>query len=174
MVPRRLILALAAMLIAVAFETLPAQNSSDSAKEIATIREQWVTNWNAQKLEPIVKLYAQDAVLLPSTGERIEGRGAIENYLKRVMESSLHNLIVTSISVEDSGKLAFDSGNFQDTVKGGGGGIGGKAGVGGKAGFGGGGSRQVRGSYLIVLKRGPDRRWLIAQHASTEVLPATK
>jgi ketosteroid isomerase-like protein len=170
----RLLLFFSAALLAVVIETLPAQTPSDSAKETARIREQWVKNWNAKKLGPILEFYAQDAVLLPSTGLRIQGRDAIGDYLKQVMEMSTGNLSVKSISTEDSGKLAYDSGSFQDTVKGGGSGIGGKAGVGGKAGFGGGGSREVNGSYLIVLKRGPDGKWLIEQHASTEVSPAAK
>ncbi|HKM90332.1 MAG TPA: nuclear transport factor 2 family protein [Candidatus Acidoferrales bacterium] len=170
--PRRMLPFLTALLIILAVESLPAQSSSNSAKEIATIREQWVTNWNAKNLEPIVKLYAQDAVLLPSTGQRIEGRDAIGNYLKRVMVSSTGNLSVTSVSEEDAGKLAFDSGSFQDAVKAGGGGIGGNGGIGGRGGIGGGGQRRVEGNYLIVLKRGPGGKWLIVQHASTEVPPA--
>lgn len=171
---RRLLLVLTAGLVAVAAGTLPAQTPSDSAKEIAAIRDQWVESWNAQKIEPILKLYAQDAVLLPATGERIEGRDAIGNYLKQAVVSSAGNLSVKSVTVDDSGKLAFDSGDYQYTVKLGGAVLGGKAVVGGKAVLGGGGSREVKGNYLIVLKRGPDGKWLIQQHASTEVPPTTK
>src|SRR5882762_3032503 len=115
---RRLLLVSTITLMAVVVGTLPGQTPSDSAKEIAAIREQWVSNWNTQKLEPILNLYAQDAVFLPSTGQRIEGREAIANYLKQVMVSSAGNLTVKSVSVEDSGKLAFDSGNFKYTAKG--------------------------------------------------------
>jgi uncharacterized protein (TIGR02246 family) len=167
---RRLLLVLAAALIAI--ETLPAQTQSDSEREIAAIREQWVSNWNAQKLEPILKLYAQDAVFLPSTGQRIEGRQAIGNYLKQLMDSRAVNLSVNSVVADDSGKLAFDSGNFQYTLKGGGTTIAGSAKIAGPTTIMGGRSREVKGSYLIVLKRGTDGKWLIQQHASAEVPPA--
>jgi hypothetical protein len=52
------------LMMAVTVTTLFAQTSSNSAKEIATIRTQWETNWNAKNPEGLVKLYAQDAVLL--------------------------------------------------------------------------------------------------------------
>jgi ketosteroid isomerase-like protein len=172
--PRCLSLFLAALSMVVAIAPLTAQTPSNSAKEIATIREQWVTNWNAMKIEPIVKLYAQDAVLLPSAGQRIEGRDAIENYLKQAMASSTGHLIVTPASLKDSGKQEVDSGSFKDTLKGGGSGIGGKAGIGGNAGFGGGGSREVNGDYRVVLRRGRDGKWLIELGAWNEVSPAAK
>jgi ketosteroid isomerase-like protein len=172
--PRRVLLSLMTLLLLAiaAIKTLPAQTSANSEKEIAEIREQWVANWNAKKLEPIVQLYAQDAVFLPSTGQRIEGREAIGNYLKQVMDSSYGKLSVKSLVSENSGKLAFDSGSFEDALKGGGATIGGNATVSGHGSIGGGGQRQVKGSYLIVLKRGTGSKWFIQQHASTEASPA--
>jgi len=160
--------------VAVGVGTLSAQMPSDSAKEIAAIRDQWVSNWNAQKLEPIVELYAKGAVLLPATGERIRGRDAIEKYLRDAMVSSAGDLTVTSVTVRNSGNLAFDSGSFQYTRKGGGTTIAGGATIGGGTVLAGGGQRQVKGSDLIVLGRGSDGKWLIEQHASTEVPPATQ
>src|SRR5882762_3918758 len=166
---RRLLLVSTITLMAVVVGTLPGQTPSDSAKEIAAIREQWVSNWNAQKLEPILKLYAQDAVFLPSTGQRIEGREAIGNYLKQLMDPRAVNLSVKSVVADDSGKLAFDSGNFQYTLKGGGTTVMGNTTIMGNTTMMAGRSREVKGSYLIVFKRGSDGKWLIEQHASTEV-----
>ena len=173
--PRRVLLSLMTLLLLAiaAIKTLPAQTSANSEKEIAKIREQWVANWNAKKLEPIVQLYAQDAVFLPSTGQRIEGREAIGSYLKQVMDSSAGKLSVKSLASEESAKLAFDSGSFEDTLKGGSAIISGHGTISGTVTITGGGGeqRQVKGSYLIVLKRGSDNKWLIQQHASTEVPP---
>jgi ketosteroid isomerase-like protein len=157
---------LVTLLIAVAVTSLSAQTSPNSAKEIATIRQQWETNWNAKNLEALVKLYSQDAVLLTSAGQRIAGRDAISNYLKKALDSLIGPLSIKSISEEDSGNLAFDSGSFTDKTA--------NTDLSGKPGTSGGVQQQTEGYYLIVLKRQGDGRWLIQQQSSTDVPPAAK
>jgi ketosteroid isomerase-like protein len=153
------------LMMAAAVTTLFAQTSSNSAKEIATIRKQWEMSWNAKSPEGLVKLYAQDAVLLTSVGERISGRDAIGKHFKEVMDSSiLGPLSINSISEEESGNLAFVSGSFTDRVE--------NAGSTSNAGSNGGG-QGPQGYYLIVLKRHAGG-WLIQQHCFTDVLPPTK
>lgn len=170
---RLLLFSVFAAVSAATIQTLHAQTPSDSTQQISSLRDEWVNDWNAKKLQPLLLLYAQDAVLLPATGQRITSRTSIEAYLKQVMDSSAGDLKVESVSTDESGELAYDSGSFQCTIRGGAV-MGGRGGTGGRPIMGGGGSRRVEGNYLIVLKRGRDGKWLIAQHAFTEVPPAAK
>jgi ketosteroid isomerase-like protein len=161
------LLSLATLMMTGAVTALSAQTPLNSAKEIAAIRMQWESSWNTKSPEGLVKLYAQDAVLLTSAGERISGRDAIGKYFKKLLDSSiLGPLSISSLSEEDSGNLAFVSGSFTDKVE--------KAGSRGSAGTGGGDRRQPEGYYLIVLKRQANGLWLIQQQCSTDVLPPSK
>jgi hypothetical protein len=69
---------------------------------------------------------------------------------------------VNNIDADQSGRLAYYSGTYKYTNKGGGTTLSGAGAVSR------GGSRQVRGSFLIVLDQQPDGKWLIVQHISTE------
>lgn len=171
MIPRRGLL-LIAVLIAIGVGTLPAQTNSDTAKEIARIRDQWVANWNAKYLDPIVKVFEEDAVLLPSTGQRIVGRGAIEAYLKQTMDSNPGKLSVRSVNVKESGNLAYDRGTFQYSIIVPGTTLSGNVRISGNVTIsGGGGQRQVKGNYLSVYKHGPDHKWFIQRLTVTQTMP---
>lgn len=113
------------------------------AKAIADVSVQWAKAWSAGDLEAAVALYAEDAVFLPSTGTRVAGRTAIRELFKQALVSHRSNLRVQSKVTEQSGDLAYDSGEFQDGAD--------------------------RGSYLVILRRNADNGWLIVQHMWTDV-----
>jgi uncharacterized protein (TIGR02246 family) len=135
--------------------------------EIARIREQWVQHWNVGDMQAILQNYAADAVLLPPNGQRVSGREAISKYLQQIRGAGVGTLSLQSVECYVAGSLAYDSGWLEYT----------KGGAAPNA------PHQVspsasaappdhpvEGNYLVVLRREPDGRWLIVQHAFTEAV----
>ena len=117
---------------------------------------------HAKQLDQILTLYAPDASFLPPTSARFTGQAAIRGLFKSVMDAVTSNITLHSIATESSGDLAYDSGDFQETL----------------VPTAGGPNQEMRGSYVMVLKRQADGQWRIVQHVwtmvGTEVLPAAK
>jgi ketosteroid isomerase-like protein len=162
-----------AMLLAVVLGAAVAQNSNtpesepraDTTVEMASLRDAWVKYWNARALGPLVEAYAPDAVLLPPNGQRVRGSEAIAKYWKQVMDPAAGTLSVQPISAGLSGDLAYESGRLTRTLPASGRAAG-EITVDGKKGA----TRQVEGSYLVVLRRQPDGTWRIVEQAFTEAL----
>ena len=116
---------------------------------IAKIREAWVQNLRTKQLEPILKFYASDAVFLQPNGDRITGAAALRNLFQNIMATFNSDLTLHSQSLETSGDLAYDSGDFQETLT--------TIATGAKI--------TSKGSYIMILKRGAEGSWQIIQHA---------
>ncbi|HXZ12394.1 MAG TPA: DUF4440 domain-containing protein [Candidatus Sulfotelmatobacter sp.] len=132
--------------------------SAKTAEEIAKIREQWVNRFSAKQLDPVMELYAPDAVFLTGGGERITGAPAIRQLIKGAMDTATVDLRLLSMKIEDSGKLAYDSGDYRETMT--------LIATGKKY--------PTRGSYLMIFKRQPDGKWRILEHAWTGKEPEMK
>lgn len=122
---------------------------------VVTIREAWVKNLHTKQLEPILKFYATDAVFLQPTGERITGSTAIRTLFQNIMATFDSDLILHSQNFETSGNLAFDSGDFQETL----------------TAIASGSKSNAKGSYLIIFKRQLNGTWLILQQVFTGTPP---
>jgi ketosteroid isomerase-like protein len=148
-------LAFAAILV----ETLScATTAAPQASTIATlakIREAWVQDLRTKQLEPILKLYAADAVFLQPTGERITGSDALRNLFQTIMATFDSDLTLHSQNLETSGDLAYDSGDFQESL----------------TTIASGAKITSKGSYIIIFRRQPNGSWLIVQHVWTGVPP---
>jgi uncharacterized protein (TIGR02246 family) len=177
---RGLLAVLTAATLALATEALPAQpgfrsavagsragnaspgqanrQASGPADDIAKIRSEWAKALRAKQLDQIVLLYAPDAVFLPPTGERVTGRPAIRDLTKKIMETFTSDINLDSIVMEHSGSLAYDSGDYSETL----------------VTVADGAQIEAQGNYLMIFKRQPEGNWLIIEQAWTEVLPATK
>ena len=145
-----------------------AQSDADPAGQL---REKWVKSWNSKQLDELLKLYAEDAVLSPPSGERIVGTDKIRIYFKAIFDgASSLNIRVDSKKEYASGELEYDNGVYEDTVtRAGGVSFGGNIALGGNLAVGGGGGKSTtQGSYLVVVRR-DNGRWLIVQQATTEV-----
>jgi uncharacterized protein (TIGR02246 family) len=175
--PRGLLAALTVATLALAIDALPAPSGlrsavevgnpspgqanrepSGAADDIAKIRSEWAKALHAKQLDQIVLFYAPDAVFLPPTGERIAGRPAIRDLTKKIMETFTSDINLHSIVMEHSGTLAYDSGDYAETLV--------TVADGAKI--------EAQGNYLMIFKRQSDSHWLIIEQAWTEVLPATK
>jgi ketosteroid isomerase-like protein len=140
---------------------------------IANLREQWQRAWNAGQLDQVAALYANDAVLLPPTGERIVGRTAIHAYFQKqidqektqISNNSKSEISISSQNSEVAATLGVDRGIYKETIQWPGSSLA-LTGVGGS----GVNRREIEGNYLVVVKR-HGSNWLIQEHASTVIAP---
>lgn len=128
---------------------------SSTAATVSKIRETWVQDLRAKRIDDILSLYASDAVFLQPSGERVAGAPALRTLFKTVMATFDSDLTLHSQNVEASGNLAFESGDFRETLT--------TIATGAKI--------TTTGSYLIIYKRQQDGRWLIIQQVFTGTLP---
>jgi len=122
---------------------------------LARIREAWVQDLRTKQLEPILKFYATDAVFPQPTGERITGSAALRTLFQTIMATFNSDLTLHSRNLETSGDLAYDSGDFEETLT--------IIATGAKI--------TSKGSYIIIYKRQPNRSWQIVQHVWTGTPP---
>ena len=145
-----------------AFAAILAPTSPPTAAPQASIlvtlaknREAWVHDLRTKQLESILKFYAQDAVFLQPTGERITGSAALRTLFQTIMATFNSDLTLHSQNLETSGDLAYDSGDFQETLT--------TIATGAKI--------TAKGSYIIIFKRQPSGSWLIVQQVWTGTPP---
>ncbi len=135
-----------------------AANSSPQAstlEALAKLRETWVQDLRTKQLEPILKFYAADAAFLQPDGERITGSAALRTLFQTIMATFNSDLTLHSQNLEASGDLAYDSGDFQETLT--------NIATGAKI--------NSKGSYVIIYKRQANGAWQIVQHVWTGTPP---
>jgi ketosteroid isomerase-like protein len=137
------------------FAIVVAAPQASTVATLAKIREAWVQNLRAKQLEPILKSYAADAVFLQPTGERITGSAALRTLFQNIMATFNSDLTLHSQNLETSGDLAYDSGDFQETLT--------NIATNGKI--------TSKGSYLIVYKYQSNGGWHIVQQVFTGTPP---
>ena len=125
-----------------------------SAPDVARLSERWAKEWSAKNLDSVIALYAEDAVFLTATGSRVTGRAAIRDLFEKALAANTSDLSVHSKVTEQSGNLAYDSGEYEETMTSGG------------------VKRSGRGHYLVVFRRNSKNQWQIVEHMWTDA-PAT-
>ncbi|MCM3871497.1 MAG: SgcJ/EcaC family oxidoreductase [Pyrinomonadaceae bacterium] len=125
-----------------------------TANGIAQISETWAKEWGAKNLNALMALYAEDAVFLPANGSRVTGRAAIRDLFEKALAVNASELRIHSKVTEQSGDLAYDSGEYEET--------GTSSGV----------ARSGRGNYLVVFRRHGKDQWRIVEHMWTDA-PST-
>ncbi|HEY4949780.1 MAG TPA: DUF4440 domain-containing protein [Candidatus Acidoferrales bacterium] len=157
---RRAVVALlvVAVLVAPAFFGSPATTAAPETatpEAFAKLREAWVQDLRTKQLEPILKFYATDAAFLQPDGERITGSAALRTLFQTIMATFNSDLTLHSWSLESSGDLAYDSGDFQETL----------TNIATAA------KMNSKGSYVIIYKRQANGAWQIVQHVWTGTPP---
>ena len=143
-----------ATILAATFSPTAAPQAS-TIVTLARIREAWVQDLRTKQLEPILKFYAPDAVFLQPNGERITGSAALRTLFQTIMATFNSDLTLHSENLETSGDLAYDSGDFEETLT--------TIATGAKI--------TSKGSYIIIYKRQPNGSWQIVQHVWTGTPP---
>ena len=128
---------------------------TSTLETFAKMREAWAQDLRTKQLEPILKFYAPDAVFLQPNGERITGSAALRSLFQTIMATFNSDLTLHSQNLETSGALAYDSGDFQETLT--------TIATGAKI--------TSKGSYIIIFKRQPNGSWQIVQHVWTGTPP---
>lgn len=128
---------------------------SSTLETLAKMRDAWVQDLHTKQLEPILGFYAPDAVFLQPTGERLTGSGALRTLFQTIIATFDSNLTFHSQNLEASGDLAYDSGDFQESLT--------NIATGAKI--------ASKGSYIIIFKRQSDGSWRIAQQVFTGAPP---
>jgi ketosteroid isomerase-like protein len=155
---RRAAIALLGLVTILAPTFSPTAGANPQASTIVTlakIREVWVQDLRTKQLESILKLYASDAVFLQPNGERITGSAALRALFQTIMATFNSDLTLHSQNLETSSDLAYDSGDFEETL----------------ANIASGAKITSKGSYIIIYKRQPNGAWQIVQHAWTGTPP---
>jgi ketosteroid isomerase-like protein len=147
-------LAFATILAPTFFPTAAAPQAS-TIVTLAKIREAWVYDLRNKQLEAILKFYAPDAVFLLPSGDRITGSVALRTLFQNIMATFHSDLTLHSQNLETSGDLAYDSGDFQETLT--------TIATGAKI--------TSKGSYVIIFKRQPNGSWQIVQQVWTGASP---
>ena len=149
------VLAFATLLAPTFSPTASAAPQASTIVTLAKIREAWIYDLRNKQLEPILKFYAPDAVFLQPNGERITGSAALRNLFQNIMATFHSDLTLHSQNLETSGDLAYDSGDFQETLT--------TIATGAKL--------TAKGSYIIIFKRQSNGSWQIVQHVWTGTPP---
>jgi ketosteroid isomerase-like protein len=153
---RRLALAFFTTILTLIFSSIAtADPQSSTLATLAKIREAWVQDLHTKQLEPILKFYAADAVFLQPTGERITGSAALRTLFQNIMATFNSDLTLHSQNLEASGDLAYDSGDFQESLT--------TIATGAKL--------TSKGSYIIIFKRQSGGSWKIVQQVFTGAPP---
>lgn len=123
---------------------------------LGKLREAWVRDLRTKQLEPILKSFAADAAFLQPTGERITGAAALRGLFQTIMGTFDSDLTLHSRNLEASGDLAYDSGDFEETLT--------VVATGAKI--------NSKGSYIIIYRRKANGSWQIVQQVWTGTPPA--
>ena len=123
------------------------------ASGVAQISEKWAKEWSAKNFDALMELYAEDAVFLPANGSRVTGRAAIRELFEKALAVNTSSVRLHSKATEQSGDLAYDSGEYEETATSGG------------------VTRSGRGNYLVVLRRSGKDQWRIVEHMWTDLRP---
>jgi ketosteroid isomerase-like protein len=92
---------------------------------------------------------------LQPNGDRITGSAALRTLFQNIMATFNSDLTLHSLNLEASGNLAYDSGEFEETLT--------NIATGTKI--------ESKGSYVIIYKRDANGAWRIVQHVWTGTPP---
>ena len=130
-------------------EAEPQMDAAAVDAEMNRIRDAWISAAEAGDAAGIAALYAEDAVFVGATGDRMEGRQAIEQGMSQGL--NVTSMEVTSLVRDVGPDLIADMGTYSQTVE-------------GEQ-----GEETVEGYYIAVSKRQADGSWKIVQHLGAPV-----
>lgn len=116
------------------------------------LRNEWISDLEAQRLEPALRHYDAEATFINPNGTHADGVAAIRSLYSAVFAAVQARIQMTPRSASVSGDLAYESGSYTEQIT----------------------DRKthqtssIRGDYLTVYRRDKTREWRIAQQAWTE------
>jgi uncharacterized protein (TIGR02246 family) len=120
---------------------------------VSRLRDDWLRSFRQKDLDAAVAMYADDAAFLPPDGQVIAGRTAIRDLYRTVAATYNSDLTLRSRRSGSSGDLAYDSGDFSETL----------------TTISNGTAQKVAGQYLMEFRRDALGHWKIMEHVWTQV-----
>jgi uncharacterized protein (TIGR02246 family) len=130
------------------------------ADPITEMRNVWAKAFEDRDLNAMLSLYADNAAVLPPSGEFVTGQEKITAFFEQIFDSALGLTIrLDSQRSGSSGDLGYDAGVYEETIRRSDGGL-----------LAVGSTRETirHGAYMVVARRTAGK-WLIVQQALTEV-----
>src|SRR5262249_49623827 len=90
--------------------------TSESSRRIAEARDSWLAAFKSKDVGAAVSFYASDAAFLQPSGDRIGGIEAIRELYQKVVSTFDTDLVLRSSNLEVSANLAYDSGEYEETL----------------------------------------------------------
>ena len=115
------------------------------------LREAWARNLHDKQVEASLVEYAADAEFIEQDGQRVKGTAALKQLYEMITKTFDSDLTFTSVRVETSGDIAYDSGTYRETLV---------TRATGKR-------QEMKGSYLTVYRREKGGPWLIVEQVWT-------
>ncbi len=122
-----------------------------AAPDFNALRKTWIQDLEGRKLGPAIALYAGDAMFINADGSHVTGDG-LRKLFETVFTNFRARITMTSRASAFSGVLAYDSGNYDETIT--------VAATGEQ--------KHLTGDYLTVYRRGAVDKWLIVQQVWTQ------
>ena len=89
------------------------RGADDAKSTVAKLDEAWLDAYKAADFDRLAALYAEDAVLMPTFSEPVQGREAIRNFFVESMRDvPKRSMALKSLRVEASSNLLMDSGEY--------------------------------------------------------------
>jgi len=126
-------------------------SGSEASRRVAETRDRWLAAFKSKDVGTAVGFYALDAAFLQPSGDRIEGIEAIRELYQKVVGTFDTDLVLRSRNLEVSANLAYDSGEYEETLT--------NRATGQKQHF--------HGQYIMIFRLSRDGHWKIIQHAWT-------
>ena len=127
--------------------------SAEASRLVVQARDSWLAAFKSKDVGAAVGFYASDAAFLQPSGDRIAGIEAIRELYQKVVSTFDTDLTLRSRNLEVSADLAYDSGEYEETLT--------NRATGQKQHF--------RGQYVMIFRLSSDGHWRIIQHAWTVV-----
>src|SRR5215468_9967021 len=96
--------------------TAGSSTSSEASRRVAEARDSWLAAFKSKDVGAAVGFYASDAAFLQPSGDRIAGIEAIRELYQKVVSSFDTDLVLRSRNLEVSANLAYDSGEYEETL----------------------------------------------------------
>lgn len=120
-----------------------------SRKEIEAREQEWLASFNGGDASGVAAIYTENARLMPPNAEIIEGRGAIEGFVKEFVQTGA-KLSFEILTVHESPSVCANVGLYTMDIP---------------------GAPQDRGKYIEVWTRESDGSWRLADDIFNSSLP---
>jgi ketosteroid isomerase-like protein len=125
--------------------------NSEPTRHVAEARDSWLAAFKSKDVGAAVRFYASDAAFLQPSGDRIVGIESIRELYQKVVSTFDTDLVLKSRNLEVAANLAYDSGEYEETLT--------NRATGQKQHF--------RGQYVMIFRLSSDGHWRIIQHVWT-------